>query len=93
MEQQQLYAVVYQHQYSPQGYRVYRSVYRLVQSIPPYILSDKNDKYLEEYPSMYTMIEDSLSRQAAESLCIELNEREWEYMSTLMAGMHHKPAE
>jgi len=62
MEQQQLYVVVYHHQYSPQGYRVYCS----------------DDAYLEEYPSMYRMIEDNLSQQAAESLCQELNEREWE---------------
>ena len=58
----QLYAVVYHHQYSPQGYRVYRT----------------DDRYLEEYPSMYTLIEDELTQQAAESLCEELNERECE---------------
>jgi hypothetical protein len=68
MEQQQLYAVVYHHQYSPQGHRVYRT----------------DDRYLEEYPSMYTLIEDELTQQAAESLCEELNEREWEMMLTLM---------
>jgi hypothetical protein len=59
---EQLYAVVYHHQYSPQGYRVYCS----------------DDRYLEEYPSMYTMIRDGLSQQAAESLSQELNERECE---------------
>jgi hypothetical protein len=59
---EQLYAVVYHHQYSPKGYRVYRT----------------DDAYLEEYPSMYRMIEDRLSQQAAESLSQELNEREWE---------------
>ena len=68
MEQQQLYAVVYHHQYSPQGHRVYKS----------------DDKYLEEYPSMYTMIEDNLSQQAAESLCQELNEKEWVHEIGLM---------
>jgi len=59
---EQLYAVVYHHQYSPQGYRVYRT----------------DDAYLEEYPSMYTMIEDGLSQQAAESLCAVLSLQEWE---------------
>ena len=68
MEQQQLYAVVYHHQYSPQGHRVYKS----------------DDKYLEEYPSMYTMIEDNLSQQAAESLCEEANAEEWVHEIGLM---------
>ncbi len=68
MEQQQLYAIVYHHQYSPQGHRVYKS----------------DDKYLEEYPSMYTMIEDNLSQQAAESLSQELNEKEWVHEIGLM---------
>ena len=56
--EQQLYAVVYHHQYSPQGYRVYRT----------------DDQYLSDYPSMYTMIEDSLSYEDAERICEYSNE-------------------
>jgi len=65
---EQLYAVVYHHQYSPQGYRMYQL----------------DSPYLKDYPSMYTMIEDNLTQEAAKNLMEESNRLEWQHEVGLM---------
>jgi hypothetical protein len=52
------YVVVNHHQYAPDSYRVYSS----------------QDEYLEEYPSMYTLVYEGLTEEEAEWLCDELNQ-------------------
>jgi hypothetical protein len=56
------YVVVHHPCYAPQGHRVYVDT----------------DEYLNEYPSMYLLIQNSLTEQEAHALCDSLNDIEQE---------------
>ncbi len=59
---QELYCVVHHNCYAPQGHRVYRS----------------DDQYLEDYPSMGTILDAYASMEEAQAAADGLNAQEWE---------------